>query len=90
MSVTVRLCPEVSGRSAPVDAVVDADTVKGALEALERQVPGVRSRICEPSGNLRRFVQIYADAADIRFLDHLGTRLEDGMTLSIARARRLG
>lgn len=65
---------------------VEAGTVREALEALERAYPGSRARLCDDTGALRRFVNIYLRDEDIRFLDGLDTPLEDGAELVIVPA----
>ena len=69
------------------DAVeVPAGTVSEIIEALENQYPGFRARLCEESGELRRFINIYVDGEDVRFLDNLATRVADGAEVSIVPA----
>lgn len=65
---------------------VDASSIGQALEALERRHPGIRARICEPSGAVRRFVNVYANDEDIRFLQNLETPLKAGDQVSIVPA----
>jgi molybdopterin synthase sulfur carrier subunit len=56
------------------DAVeVDATTVRDILDRLDERYPGFRARVCEESGELRRFINIYVDGEDVRFLDNLAT-----------------
>lgn len=65
---------------------VESEDVRGALDALEARHPGVKSKLCDDSGNVRRFINIYANSEDIRFLDNLETRLVDGAELQIVPA----
>jgi molybdopterin synthase sulfur carrier subunit len=65
---------------------VEAHNVREALEALEREYPGVRARLCDDTGALRRFVNVYLGEEDIRFLDGLETPLPDGAELVIVPA----
>lgn len=65
---------------------VDCEDVRGALDALEAAHPGVKSKLCDDTGNVRRFINIYANSEDIRFLDNLDTRLLDGAELQIVPA----
>jgi len=65
---------------------VEGDDVRAALDALEARHPGVKSKLCDDSGNVRRFINIYANSEDIRFLDNLETRLDDGAELQIVPA----
>ncbi len=61
-------------------------TVAGVIEDLERNYPGLKERICDADGNLRRFVNIYLNDEDIRFKDNLTTEVKDGDELSIIPA----
>jgi molybdopterin synthase sulfur carrier subunit len=65
---------------------IDAATVGELLEGMERQHPGIKSKLCDESGKLRRFINVYANQDDIRFLDNLGTALKDGDEVSIVPA----
>ncbi len=65
---------------------MDAPTLAAAVEGLERQYPGIKERICDESGEIRRFVNIYVNGEDVRFLDGLRTPLADGAEVSIVPA----
>ncbi len=70
-----------------VEAVeVDAATVAEVIERLEERFPGFRARLCDENGCLRRFINIYVDGEDVRFLDNLSTRLADSAEVSIVPA----
>jgi sulfur-carrier protein len=56
------------------------------LESLESSCPGIKARICDEQGNLRRFVNFYVNSEDIRFLDGANTALSDGDEVSIIPA----
>lgn len=87
MPVTVRIptplrsitkgSAEVQARGASVTEVVDD---------LERQFPGLRERLVDEGGELRRFVNIYVNEEDIRFLEGKKTGLKDGDQVSIVPA----
>jgi molybdopterin synthase sulfur carrier subunit len=62
-----------------------ATTVSALIETLEAKHPGIKDRLCDEKG-VRRFVNIYANEEDIRFLDNLSTELKDGDTVSIVPA----
>jgi sulfur-carrier protein len=64
----------------------DATTVADLLEALESNCPGIKARLCDEQGELRRFVNFYVNNEDIRFLDGKGTALQDGDEVSIIPA----
>jgi len=65
---------------------VEAGTVKEIIARLDDRYPGFRSRLCEEDERLRRFINIYVDGEDVRFLDNLSTRVGDGAELSIVLA----
>ncbi|MBI2467176.1 MAG: MoaD/ThiS family protein [Candidatus Rokubacteria bacterium] len=56
------------------------------IEDLERQFPGLRERLVEESGELRRFINIYVNEEDVRFLKGKDTTLKDGDEVSIVPA----
>ncbi|MGH7322679.1 MAG: ubiquitin-like small modifier protein 1 [Candidatus Rokuibacteriota bacterium] len=56
------------------------------IDDLERQFPGLRERLVEDSGELRRFVNIYVNQEDIRFLSGREAALKDGDEVSIVPA----
>jgi molybdopterin synthase sulfur carrier subunit len=68
-------------------AVVEASgaTVKAVLESLGQTYPGISSRIFE-NGQVRRFVNLYLNEEDIRYLDNLATPVKDGDELAIIPA----
>ena len=65
---------------------MEAASVAALVEALEAKFPGIRARLCDDSGKLRRFLNIYVNSEDIRFLDNESTSLSDGDEVSIVPA----
>jgi molybdopterin synthase sulfur carrier subunit len=65
---------------------VEAETVGALIEALGARHGGLRERLLEPTGEVRRFVRIFVNEEDIRFLDEQQTRLSDGDTVAIVPA----
>ncbi|HKF56054.1 MAG TPA: MoaD/ThiS family protein [Blastocatellia bacterium] len=65
---------------------VSPGTINEMIESVETRYPGFRARLCEDSGALRRFINIYVDGEDVRFLDNLATRVTDGAEVSIVPA----
>ncbi len=63
-----------------------AASLSAAIEALEAEYPGMRERLLDDTGELRRFVNIYINNEDVRFLDGLNTPLKDGDDVSIVPA----
>jgi len=62
------------------------DTVSAVIEDLERQFPGLRDRLVDEGGELRRFINIYVNEEDIRFLEGPKTTLKAGDSVSIVPA----
>lgn len=65
---------------------VEPGTVREIIAQLDRAYPGFCSRVCESEDKLRRFINVYVDGEDIRFLENLSTRVADGSELSIVLA----
>jgi sulfur-carrier protein len=65
---------------------IEADTVGALIEALSARHEGLRERLLEPTGEVRRFVRIFVNEEDIRFLDDQQTKLADGDTVAIVPA----
>ncbi len=63
-----------------------ATNIKEMLNDLEQNFPGIKSRICDENGNIRRFVNFYVNSEDIRFLQGTDTALKDGDEVSIVPA----
>ena len=87
MPVTVRI-PTPLRAVAKGNANVQAkgDTIGDVIGDLEHQFPGLRERLVDEAGELRRFVNIYVNQEDIRFLDNQATRLKDGDEVAIVPA----
>lgn len=87
MAVTIKIPTSLRRFAGGHDHVtVDAADVRGALDGLEGAHPGIKAKICDGDGNLRRFINVYADQEDIRFLDNLDTPLTDGSEIQIVPA----
>jgi molybdopterin synthase sulfur carrier subunit len=56
------------------------------LADLEKNFPGIKARICDDAGAVRRFVNIFVKDEDIRFLQNLETPVKDGDEISIVPA----
>lgn len=63
-----------------------ASDVTELLESLEQSCPGIKARLCNEQGELRRFVNFYVNNEDIRFLSGASTPLQDGDEVSIIPA----
>ncbi len=65
---------------------VTAGSIAALVETLEATYPGIKARICDESGELRRFVNVYVNEEDIRFLKGKDTALKAGDEVSIVPA----
>jgi MoaD family protein len=85
--VTVKLPAQLRDAAAgEAVAEVEGGTVGEALEALYARHGGLRERIADGEGGLRRFVNVYLRGEDIRFLDGLETPVADGDEVTILPA----
>ena len=64
----------------------DGSDISNLMEELENKFPGIKKRLCDDKGELRRFVNFYVNSEDIRFLDNKETALKDGDEVSIVPA----
>ena len=64
----------------------EGNTIGDILQSLETSYPGLKERICDESGHVRRFVNVYVNDEDIRFLDENATPVKDGDEISIVPA----
>ncbi|MGF1498351.1 MAG: ubiquitin-like small modifier protein 1 [Elainellaceae cyanobacterium] len=64
----------------------DGGSIAELLDSLEQSFPGIKNRLCDDDGQLRRFINFYVNSEDIRFLDGAQTSLEDGDEVSIVPA----
>ena len=65
---------------------VSAKNIKDLIAALEKNYPGIKDRLCDESGRIRRFVNVYLKEEDIRFLKQEETSLKEGDEISIVPA----
>lgn len=61
-------------------------SVADCIENLEAQFPGIKDRLCDESGEIRRFVNMYVNGQDVRFLAGKATPVQPGDELSIVPA----
>ncbi len=87
MSVTVRvptILRPLTGGEAEVS--VEGATLADVLDALEADHTGIRARVLDDDGKLRRFVNVYVNDDDVRFAEGLATPTPDGASVSIIPA----
>ena len=68
------------------EVVASGDTVAAVVADLETHHPGLKEKICDDRGQVRRFVNIYVNGDDIRFLSNLESPVKDGDEVSIVPA----
>ena len=87
MTVMVKIPTPLRSLTLDSDRVpADGATLGELVESLEQSFPGMRERLCEESGELRRFVNIYINGEDVRFLDGLQTPVAESDEISIVPA----
>ncbi len=65
---------------------VEAATIGDAIIELQSRFPGIKERLLDETGAVRRFVNVYVNEEDIRFLQNQQTKLKDGDEISIIPA----
>jgi molybdopterin synthase sulfur carrier subunit len=88
MAVKVKIPTPLRGLTNNQDTVEadGAGTVSEVVQNLEQNYPGMRERLLDDQGELRRFVNIYVNGEDIRFMDNLATAIKSGDEVSIVPA----
>lgn len=87
MSVLVRIpSPLMKLTNDQAEVNAEGGTVEEILNNLESQFTGIKERICEENGSPRRFINIYINEEDIRFLDGEKSAIKDGDEVSIIPA----
>ena len=87
MPVRVRIpTPLRSLTKGSAEVQAKAGSVLDLIADLESQFPGMKDRIVDETGEIRRFVNVYVNEEDIRFLDGDKTTLKDGDEVSIVPA----
>jgi molybdopterin synthase sulfur carrier subunit len=87
MPVQVRIPSVLRNLTAGKESLsVEAATVDQALAAIEAAHPGIRARLCDDAGKLRKFVNVFVGEEDIRFLDGQATALKAGDVVDIVPA----
>ena len=87
MAIKVRI-PAPLRKLTKDQAVVEVEgaIVEDILTVLDKEYPGLKDRICDESGQIRRFVNIFVNGEDIRFKDGQKTVVPDGGEVSIIPA----
>lgn len=87
MGILVRIpTPLRSFTQGEDEVTVQGSTVGEVIESLDGEYRGIKERLFDENGDLRRFINIYLNGEDIRFLNHLQTEVKDGDEISILPA----
>lgn len=87
MSISVKIPTPLRTLTGGLKEVIsDGTTIFEIIDDLETKYPGIKERLCDERGELRRFVNIYVGGEDIRFVDGMGTAVKDGSDVSIVPA----
>lgn len=65
---------------------VSGSTIGEVIESLEAAYPGIRDRLCDANGDVRRFINLFLNEEDIRFLEGPATPVSEGDVISIIPA----
>jgi len=87
MAIPVRI-PTPLRKLTQNQEIVDAEggTIREILASLETSYPGLKERICDEQNNIRRFVNVFVNDEDIRFLQESETPVKSGDEVSIVPA----
>ena len=87
MAINVRVPQPLRNLTGNQSVVQATGSDLGAcIASLEGAFPGIRERLMDETGQLRRFVNVYINGDDVRFMDGLSTALKDGDEVSIVPA----
>jgi len=68
------------------EVTINAASIAELIDQMEAQYPGIKNRLCDETGNVRRFINLYVNNEDIRFLSGKETALKEGDIVSIIPA----
>ena len=87
MSVTIRIpTPLRKLTKDQADVKVEGSTIGELFDNMESQYPGIKERLMDDRGEVRRFVNVYVNEEDIRFLEGVKTALKEGDSVAIVPA----
>jgi molybdopterin synthase sulfur carrier subunit len=87
MAVNVRIPTTLRPLTSGIKLVqVEPGPLSSVIDGLESQHPGFADRLLDDDGALRKFVNVFVDDDDVRYLNGLGTDVTDGITVSIIPA----
>lgn len=65
---------------------LSGENIASLIENLEEQYPGIKDKLCDKQGKVRRFINIFVNSENIRFLEEEATKIKDGDEISIIPA----
>jgi molybdopterin synthase sulfur carrier subunit len=87
MAIEVRIPTILRNYTDGAKAVsAEGATLDELITNLESRHPGIKDRLIDDAGGLRRFVNVYLNDEDVRFLGGLGTPVSDGDTVTVLPA----
>ncbi|MDO9485206.1 MAG: MoaD/ThiS family protein [Actinomycetota bacterium] len=87
MSATVRIPTILRTYTAgAAEVTADGTTLQEVITSLDGQFPGIAARVLDDNGQLRRFVNVYVNDDDVRFIEGLASPTADGAQISIIPA----
>ena len=87
MAVSVRIpTPLRKFTNGQSDVEIEGESVGEAIDNLEASHSGIKEKLIDESGSIRRFVNVYLNEEDIRFLDGADTEVKDGDSVTIVPA----
>jgi len=87
MNIKVRIpTPLQKVTKSQPEVISEGRDVRELIENLDREYPGLKERICDEQGSIRRFINIFVNGQDIRFLKGDMTKLNDGDEVSVIPA----
>ena len=87
MAVIIRIpTPLRSFTGGNSEVEVEGANVSAAIDDLESKCPGIKAKLYDDSGSIRKFLNVYLNDEDIRFMDGVDTELRDGDSVSLVPA----
>ena len=87
MTVKVRIPTPLRGVTGGMGEVeISGDTLSTCIDNLEARYPGMKERLLDEAGEIRRFVNVFVNGEDVRFLGGLSTVLKPGDEVSVVPA----
>jgi molybdopterin synthase sulfur carrier subunit len=87
MAITVKIpTPLQKLTKNQAEVKINGADIKEIIENLEKDYPGIKDRICDENGKVRKFINIYVNEEDVRFLQQDKTPVKDGDEISIIPA----